>query len=115
MTITLPGKNVLIRQIVVSENTGYGQTKLIKVPDTCHKEIQFFGEVLLNGTKAHGEAKVGQYVLVETYAQYVFETGDPDDGTLMIVPETDLVAVFSEIPDYLDVVPEGARELAEVA
>lgn len=115
MTITLPGKSVLIRQIVVSESTGYGQVVLIKIPNTCHKEIQFFGQVLAIGKKAHGEAKIGDYVLVGTYAQYVFETGDAADGTLIIVPEKDLEAVFDKIPDYLDVVPKGARELAEVA
>ena len=111
----MPNANVLIRQIIVSESTGYGQTNLIKVPDTCHKEIQFFGRVLMVGTKAHGEVKVGDLVLVDTYAQYVFETGNAADGTLMVVPEADVVGVFPKIPKYLDVVPSGARELAEVA
>lgn len=115
MTITLPNKSVIIRQIIVSEATGYGQTTLIKIPDTCHKEIQFFGQVLAIGKKAHGEVNIGDYVLVDTYAQYVFETGDAADGTLIIVPENDLIGVFDGIPDYLDVVPSGARELAGVA
>ena len=115
MTIRLPNDRVLIRQIEVSASTGYGQTKLIEIPETCRKEIKFFGEVLAIGSKANGDLSIGDYVIVGTYAQYIFETGSDADGTLAIVPEKDIACVLSEPPDYIDIVPDGARQLAEVA
>jgi co-chaperonin GroES (HSP10) len=107
------GQNVLIRQIQVSKSTGYGQTELIEIPSNHEKVIQFFGEVLAVGKKATSGVGIGDYVLVETYSQYVFETGTED--TYLLVQDEDIAAIFDEIPNYLDCVPTGSREYAEVA
>lgn len=106
---------MLIRQIKVSDSDGYGQTNLIEVPEAFHKEIKFFGVVLAIGSKANGDLKIGDYAVVGTYAQYIFKTSSDADGTLAIVPEKDIKCVLSEIPNYINIVPDGAREMAEVA
>jgi co-chaperonin GroES (HSP10) len=115
LRVTPKGKRVLIRVLQdPSKNAGYGQTDLIVIPENHEKQCKFFGEVLAVGNRCVGECDVGDYVIVDTYAQYLFSTNSDADGRLAIVPEKDISAIVSEMPDHIDIVPTEVRMLTEV-
>ena len=105
---------MLVKLERTGKSRGYGETDLIQIPDNCEKEFRFCGRVIAIGKRAVTDAVVGDCVIVDTYSQYIFSTREA--GRYAIIEPCALIAVLPHgVPKYMDIVPSGARELAEVA
>jgi len=114
MRITPFRDQVLVRKVVCSQSDHYGETSLIHVPEDFRKVIKFCGQVLAVGRQVSEEIKVGDFILLDAYKEYAWETDAPEDGELALIPEGDVFAVCPERPSYLSIVPQEARRYDEV-
>lgn len=115
MRISPAKDNVLVRKHICSQSDSYGQTHLIAVPDDFEKELKFCAEVLAIGPHTREGLRSGDFVILNPYHEYNWETNNPEDGELAIIREEDIYALLDAKPTYLAVVPAEARRFAEVA
>lgn len=104
-------KRVLVRIEQCSKSDSYGETNLIAIPENCEKEFLFCGQVCAVGKQAVTDIVVGNWVLLDTYSQYIFENG----GARYAILDPDAISAILPYgkPEYMSVVPTGAREYAE--
>ena len=102
---------VLVRLEQCGKSAGYGLTDLIVIPENCETEFLFCGQVCAIGSRAVTDVAVGDHVILDTYSQYIFESG----GTRYAILDPNAISAIlpSGKPEYMSVVPTGAREYAE--
>ncbi len=104
---------ILVRIEQTGKSAGYGETRLIVIPENHEKEFKFCGQVCAVGSRAITDVCVGDWVILDTYSQYIFENG----SKMYAIVHPDLIAATlpEGKPGYLDIVPTGARLYASVA